>query len=99
MTAVILVTFHHNQNGALEAGFKYLVQSVAGSVLIILGISLVLAQEGTLDMAVLSAVMPGVTSGMLAAGTLFHRGLWGQGGAGADVYLAAGCPFAGPQRG
>jgi multicomponent Na+:H+ antiporter subunit D len=74
LTAVILVTFHHNQNGALEAGFKYLVQSVAGSVLIILGISLVLAQEGTLDMAVLSAVVPGVTSGMLAAGTLFIAG-------------------------
>jgi multicomponent Na+:H+ antiporter subunit D len=74
LAAVILVTFHHKQAGALEAGFKYLLQSVAGSVLIVLGISLVLAQEGTLDMAALSAVVPEVNSGMLAAGTLFIAG-------------------------
>ena len=74
MAAVILVTFHHKQVGALEAGFKYLVQSVAGSVLIVLGISLVLTQAGTLDIAEISAVVPEVTSGMLAAGTLFIAG-------------------------
>ena len=74
LTAVILVTFHHEQNGALEAGFKYLLQSVAGSVLIILGISLVLVQQGTLDIAALRMVVPGVSSGMLAAGTLFIAG-------------------------
>lgn len=74
LTAVILVTFHHKQAGALEAGFKYLVQSVAGSALIILGISLVLAQDGSMDMAELASISPEVTSGMLAAGTLFIAG-------------------------
>jgi len=74
LTAVILVTFHHKQAGALEAGFKYLVQSVAGSVLIILGISLVLVQDGSMDFAELASITPEVTSGMLAAGTLFIAG-------------------------
>ena len=40
--------FYRDQPGALEAGVKYLVQIASGSMLVLLGIALVLAQTGTL---------------------------------------------------
>jgi proton-translocating NADH-quinone oxidoreductase chain N len=74
LSAIILVTYYRTQAAALEAGFKYLIQSVAGSVMIILGISLVLTQSGTLDLAELRTIVPATTTGMLAAGGLFIAG-------------------------
>ena len=44
-----LVVFYTHDRLALEAGIKYLVQSSAGSVFILLGIALVLVSAGTLD--------------------------------------------------
>ena len=44
-----LVVFYTHDRLALEAGIKYLVQSSAGSVFILLGIALVLLSAGTLD--------------------------------------------------
>ena len=44
-----LVVFYTHDRLALEAGVKYLVQSSAGSVFILLGIALVLLSAGTLD--------------------------------------------------
>ena len=44
-----LVVFYTHDRLALEAGIKYLVQSAAGSVFILLGIALVLLSAGTLD--------------------------------------------------
>jgi proton-translocating NADH-quinone oxidoreductase chain N len=51
ISSYLLVSFYHEQPAALEAGIKYLVQSAAGSALIVVGIALVLASSGTLDLA------------------------------------------------
>jgi len=69
----LLVAFYREQAASLEAGVKYLVQSAAGSVLVLLGIGLVLAEFGTLDLAQLREVSR-VTPSLLAAGGLFLIG-------------------------
>ncbi|MGB8211957.1 MAG: proton-conducting transporter membrane subunit [Anaerolineales bacterium] len=51
ITSYLLVAFYRNQSASLEAGFKYLVQSAAGSVLVVIGIGLVFAAGGTLELA------------------------------------------------
>src|SRR3990172_998217 len=68
----LLVAFYREQPAALEAGVKYLVQSAAGSTLVLLGIALVLAHSGTLRFEDLRRAE---SSGMLlAAGALFVIG-------------------------
>ncbi len=49
ITSYPLVVFYTHDRTSLEAGIKYLVQSSAGSVFILLGIALVLLSTGTLD--------------------------------------------------
>lgn len=77
VSSYLLVTFDHEQPASLEAGVKYLVQSAAGSALVLLGIALVLAQTGTLDIA---AVREWAAAGdapsylLLAAGAFFFIG-------------------------
>jgi proton-translocating NADH-quinone oxidoreductase chain N len=71
--AYLLVAFYREQPASLEAGVKYLAQSAVGSVLVLLGIALVLAQTGTLDLARLREVAT-LTPGLLAAGALFMIG-------------------------
>ena len=76
LTAVVsyvLVAFYHRQPAALEAGVKYLLQGTAGSVLALLGIALVLAQAGTLDLAQIHARAAG-SPALLAAGALLLVG-------------------------
>ena len=68
----LLVAFYREQPASLEAGVKYLIQSAAGSTLVLLGIGLVLADRGTLRLAELRAAGgPGM---LLAAGALFLVG-------------------------
>ena len=73
VTSYLLVAFYRERPASLEAGVKYLVQSAAGSVLIVIGISLVLASTGTLDLEVLrtAAIRSPL---LLAAGALFIIG-------------------------
>ena len=75
ITSYMLVAFYRQQPASLEAGVKYLVQSASGSVLVLLGVALVFAQSGTLDLA---AIRTGEGSGVpaiyLAAGALFLIG-------------------------
>jgi proton-translocating NADH-quinone oxidoreductase chain N len=68
-----LAGFYQHQPAALDANVKYLVQSAAGSTLILFGIALVLMQVGTLDLVQLHshAVASPV---LLAAGGLFVAG-------------------------
>ncbi|GAB4574918.1 MAG: proton-conducting transporter membrane subunit [Anaerolineae bacterium] len=73
VSTYLLVAFYRTDAGALEAGVKYLVQSAVGSVLVLLGIALVLAQTGTLDLTAIRAEAA-PTAGMLAAGALFLIG-------------------------
>ncbi len=53
VSSYLLVAFYREQPASLEAGAKYLVQSATGSVLVLMGIALVLANSGTLDLNVL----------------------------------------------
>ncbi|MFZ6029506.1 MAG: complex I subunit 5 family protein [Chloroflexota bacterium] len=55
VSSYLLVAFYRRQRGSLEAGIKYVVQSSVGSVLVLFGIALVLAQTGTLELAAIAA--------------------------------------------
>src|SRR5690554_5504678 len=55
VSTFLLVAFYHEQPASLEAGVKYLVQSAVGSVLVLMGIALVLAETGSLDLATIRA--------------------------------------------
>lgn len=73
LSSYVLVAFHRNEAGALEAGVKYLVQSALGTVLVLLGIGLVFSATGSLDLAEIR--MTAQPSGiLLAAGALFIIG-------------------------
>lgn len=77
ISSYLLVAFYREQAASLEAGMKYLVQSAVGSVLVLVGISLVLANAGTLDLlevreAVLRSDVNRLT--WLSAGALFIIG-------------------------
>ncbi|MBI9051244.1 MAG: hypothetical protein JEZ00_17605 [Anaerolineaceae bacterium] len=75
ITGYTLVAFYQSQKGSLEAGVKYLVQSAAGSVLVLLGIVLVFMQTGSVNMAeVSSAVNYTTTMSYIIAGALFIIG-------------------------
>ena len=52
ITSYMLVAFYRVQPASLEAGVKYLVQSAAGSALVLLGIALVFAQTGTMNLEI-----------------------------------------------
>ena len=53
VSSYLLVAFYREQPASLEAGIKYLIQSATGSVLVLMGIALVLANSGSLDLGVL----------------------------------------------
>jgi proton-translocating NADH-quinone oxidoreductase chain N len=74
VTSYMLVAFYREQPSSLEAGFKYLVQSATGSILILLGISLIFASKGTLDLAAMLATQAPLDYMTLAAGALFVIG-------------------------
>jgi len=77
ISSYLLVAFYREQGVSLEAGMKYLVQSAIGSVLVLMGIAIVLAQAGTLDMAAITkaATSPDVNQlALLGAGALFVIG-------------------------
>lgn len=74
ITTYLLVAFHHEQPSSLEAAFKYLVQSAIGSLFVLIGIGLVLAQAGTLDLTALRGAMANAGAMGLAAGGLFVVG-------------------------
>ncbi|HSB81156.1 MAG TPA: proton-conducting transporter membrane subunit [Candidatus Methylomirabilis sp.] len=73
VSSYLLVAFYREQPASLEAGMKYLVQSALGSVLVLMGIALVLAQTGTLH---LDKIRPAAhtSPALLAAGALFIIG-------------------------
>ncbi|MBN2385687.1 MAG: hypothetical protein JXB85_01620 [Anaerolineales bacterium] len=73
VSSYLLVAFYCQQPASLEAGFKYLVQSAAGSALVVAGIALVFGVSGTLDLAAIGAAA-GPTPAYLAAGVLFLVG-------------------------
>jgi len=74
VSSYLLVAFYTNERGALEAGVKYLVQSAIGSVMVLLGISLVFAQTHTLRLDAIAAWAGQPNMITLAAGVLFVIG-------------------------
>jgi len=77
VASYMLVAYHSSQPASLEAGMKYLVQSAAGSMLVLIGIGLVFSQTGTLDLAGLRAAIAAGTGSrplLLASGALFFIG-------------------------
>ena len=77
ISSYLLVAFYREQAASLEAGMKYLIQSATGSVMVLVGIALVLANAGTLDLlAIREAVSESGVShlALLAAGALFVIG-------------------------
>jgi proton-translocating NADH-quinone oxidoreductase chain N len=77
VSSYLLVAFYREQAASLEAGMKYLVQSATGSVMVLMGIALVLANTGTLDMTgIRAAVSAGDVNraALLGAGALFIIG-------------------------
>ena len=75
ISSYMLVAFYRQQPSSLEAGVKYLVQSASGSVLVLLGIGLVFAQTGTLNLfEIRLATSSGLPAVYLAAGALFLIG-------------------------
>jgi proton-translocating NADH-quinone oxidoreductase chain N len=73
VSSYLLVAFYRDRPDSLEAGVKYLVQSAAGSILVLLGIALVLAQTGTLDLEQIRTTAQ-ASPGLLAASALFLIG-------------------------
>lgn len=71
VSSYFLVMFTRDES--LEAGVKYLVQSAAGSALILLGVALVLAESGTLSLEAIR-VTAGNDPLLLAAGGLLVVG-------------------------
>ena len=74
VSSYLLVAFYRDQPASLEAGVKYLVQSATGSILVLLGIGLVLAQTGTVSLAGIAAKIGTAQPMLLAAGALFVIG-------------------------
>ncbi len=73
VTSYLLVSFYREQAASLEAGFKYLVQSAAGSVLVVVGIALVFGLTGVLDLVKIRAAAA-ASPAFIAAGALFIIG-------------------------
>ena len=73
IASYMLVAFYRHQSASLEAGVKYLVQSAAGSVLVLLGLSLIFAQSGTLNLDNLRSSLP-TSLPVIGAGGLFVIG-------------------------
>jgi proton-translocating NADH-quinone oxidoreductase chain N len=74
VSSYLLVAFYRRQPASLEAGMKYLVQSATGSALVLLGIALLLAQTGTLNLDEIRTSAVAGAPGLLAAGALLFIG-------------------------
>ena len=96
IASYLLVAFYRQQSASLEAGIKYLVQSAAGSVLVLIGIGLVLMETGSLEpgrdtqLCTTIAAAPG-------SRRAFHHRLRGQGSPGPHAHLASGRTLSGAQ--
>jgi proton-translocating NADH-quinone oxidoreductase chain N len=76
VSTLFLVAFYRKEQASLEAGVKYLVQSAAGSGLILFGIALVFGKTGTLALQDLPGILYNNPDRLpiLAAGALFIIG-------------------------
>ncbi len=73
VTSYLLVAFYKDLPTSLEAGIKYLVQSAAGSTLVLLAIGLVVAETGALNLDEIRQTAES-SPALMAAGILFVIG-------------------------
>lgn len=73
VASTMLVAHYRSEHTALEATFKYLVQSATGSALILAALAVVLASTGTMTISEIQAAGVGSAS-MVLAGALFLIG-------------------------
>ncbi|MFV9675865.1 MAG: complex I subunit 5 family protein, partial [Anaerolineales bacterium] len=73
VTSYLLVAFYKDLPTSLEAGIKYLVQSAAGSVLVLLAIGLVVAETGVVNLDEIRQTAES-SPALMAAGILFVIG-------------------------
>jgi proton-translocating NADH-quinone oxidoreductase chain N len=69
----VLVASLREERTSLEAGVKYLIQGATGSTLAVLGVALVLASAGTLDLEEIRATVP-PSPALVVAGALLLAG-------------------------
>lgn len=75
ISSYFLVAFYREEAASLEAGMKYLVQSAAGTSLVLIGIAVVLANAGTLDLTLLGSRLDAANRlALLAGAALFIVG-------------------------
>ncbi|NMB87876.1 MAG: hypothetical protein GYA17_05925, partial [Chloroflexi bacterium] len=74
ISSYTLVAFYNTQPASLEAGVKYLVQSAAGSALVLLGVALVFSLTGQLDLLQIHSAVQGGSLAAAAAGGLLVIG-------------------------
>lgn len=74
VSSYILVAFRNERWESVEAGFKYLVMSVSGSMLVLLGISVIFGQLGQLDLLKIHAQVSGMQIPLVGAAVLFIAG-------------------------
>lgn len=72
VSSCLLVAFYRENPKALEAGVKYLIQSASGSMLVLVGISFVFMETGTMSLAEISAA--GSSPLLIGAGALLMLG-------------------------
>jgi formate hydrogenlyase subunit 3/multisubunit Na+/H+ antiporter MnhD subunit len=73
VTSYLLVAFYKDLPTSLEAGIKYLVQSAAGSILVLLAIGLVVAETGAVNLDEIRQTAES-SPALMAAGILFVIG-------------------------
>lgn len=71
ITSYVLVAFRKNQWEPVEAGFKYLIMSAAGSALILLAIGLIYGLTGTVDFASIARVLSTASAGTSAGSWIY----------------------------
>jgi proton-translocating NADH-quinone oxidoreductase chain N len=74
LTANMLVIFYRDSGPSLEAAVKYLLQSAAGSALIVIGIAIVFGNTGTLEFSEIAAHITAPSPLLLVAGAFFVIG-------------------------
>lgn len=62
ISSYALVAFRKDKWEPIEAGFKYIVMSVTGSILVLFGISIIFSQTGKLDFASIQTAMTSVSN-------------------------------------
>ena len=91
VSSYLLVAFYRRQPASLEAGMKYLVQSAVGSVFVLLGIAMVLAETHTL--VITQIRIAAAPAHLTCCWGAFCDRFWGKNRHRTHAHLASRCSF------